>query len=72
MLISELQEKLEKVKQEFGDVEVSMECWSNVATNYVCVVKNEYDDSFEVYITDDIDGLAQAFDIEDFELIREV
>jgi len=72
MLISELQEKLEKVKQEFGDVDVYMECWSDVATNHVCLVKDQYDDSFVIYITDDVEGLATVFDIEDFELIREV
>ena len=70
MLISELQEKLEKVKQEYGDVEVYIECWSDAAVNYVCLVKDQYDDSFVVYITDDAEGLAQIFEIEDFEIIR--
>ncbi len=70
MLISELQEKLEKVKQEYGDVETYIECWNDVAVNYVCLVKDQYDDSFIVYITDDVEGLAQVFEIEDFETIR--
>lgn len=72
MLVSELQEKLEKVKQEFGDVDVYMECWSDAAVNYVCLVKDLYDDSFIVYITDDVEGLAQVFEIEDFEIIHEL
>lgn len=71
MKVSELQEKLAKVKEEFGDIEVFMECWSDVATNYVCLVKDQYDDSFVIYITDDVEGLATVFDVEDFELIRQ-
>lgn len=71
MRVSKLQEKLAKVKEEFGDVEVFMECWNDVATNYVCLVKDQYDDSFVIYITDDVKGLATVFDVEDFELIRQ-
>ena len=72
MLISELQEKLEKVKQEVGDVEVYMECWSNVATNYVCLVKDEYNNKYEVYITDSTNGLAQVLDVEDIDDIEDI
>ena len=71
MRVSKLQEKLAKVKEEFGDVEVFMKCWNDVATNYVCLVKDQYDDSFVIYITDDVEGLATVFDVEDFELIRQ-
>jgi len=71
MLISELQEKLEKVKQEFGDVEVYMECWNTVDARHVCVVLDEYDDSFVVYITDNVEGLEEIFENVDFKLICE-
>ncbi len=71
MLASKLQEKLEKIKQECGDIEVRMECWNDVTANHVCLVKDQYDDSFVIYITDDVEGLATVFDVEDFELIRE-
>ena len=67
MLISELQEKLEKIKQEYGDLEVFMNCFCDGEATYVCVVRDQYDDNLACYITDSIRYLIE---IEDVEIVR--